>query len=307
MKTASARARALLSAAVLPALAACSTPADGIDDADDPTGESLGHVHALVHDPGTDQLLAATHTGVWLLPDPTAPSSGEDAVRRVGAGTQDTMGMALGPDGALYASGHPGPGEDPDLSPPNLGLQRSTDGATTWEPVSLRGEVDFHALTTATTPDGSVRVAGLDSGTSTILVSDDAGRSWSQGATLALRDLAFLAGEADSLVATTPGGVQVSDDAAGSFAPVPDAPLLVLVEVLPAGGVVGLDDAGTVWTAGDDLTGWRSHGGTDEVVEALTTVPTADGKDTALVVATSAAVLVSDDLGGTWDELAAVP
>ncbi|MFC7876176.1 F510_1955 family glycosylhydrolase [Isoptericola sp. NPDC057391] len=307
------RARIPAAVALLLTLTACTTdpadPSPASPGASTATGSGssfdraeFSHLHALVYDEQARALYAATHTGVWALPGPTAPAgAGEITPQRVGSGTQDTMGMTLAPDGTLLASGHPGPGEAPDLATPNLGLIRSTDGAETWESLSLAGEVDFHSLTTTETA-GALRIAGLDSGTSTVLLSDDAGGTWDRGATVAAHDLAFISGAPDQILATTPDGLQISEDAGQTFSMLDGAPLLVFVETMDNGGVVGIDTGGAVWTASRDATGWESHGKVSGgALEAMTAAPGPD-PDAApiLVVSTDEGVMSSADLGATW-------
>jgi len=303
-------------AALLITLTACSpTSPDSPQAPAEPTASSgpslpraeFSHLHALVFDGQDRALYAATHAGVWALPDPTAPTVGGDqgAAARIGSGTQDTMGLTLARDGALLASGHPGPGEALDLAMPNLGLIRSTDGAQTWESVSLSGEVDFHALT-ATEDAGVGRIAGLDSASSTVLLSDDNGRTWDGGATIAAHDLTFLTGDPDQILATTPDGLQISPDAGQTFTAIPDAPVLVFVETQDNGELVGVDTNGLVWTATPAATGWQSHGSVaGGAIEAMTV---ASGRDGAanLVVATEQRIMSSPDLGATWVSVAEI-
>jgi hypothetical protein len=68
------------------------------------------------------------------------------------------MGFTIaGPD--VFLGGHP-PLTEP--GPPHLGLVRSTDWAQTWQPVSLRGQADYHALTAGRpAPTARHRRAGL--------------------------------------------------------------------------------------------------------------------------------------------------
>lgn len=101
----------------------------------------------------------------------------------------------------FYASGHPGK----DSTMPNpLGLIKSTDGGKTWEQVSRQRESDFHALTT--TKSG---IVGFDG---TMRTSTD-GTTWKPAA--AGFTPAVLAGNpySDTVLATTPEGVQRSADA----------------------------------------------------------------------------------------------
>lgn len=120
----------------------------------------LDHVHAAVYVDG--QLLIGTHSGVAAAD----PASG--AVSKRGASQDDFMGLA-GSDDVLVASGHPGAGS---TLPDPVGLIRSTDGGQTWEPVSLTGEIDFHALAI----DGD-RIAGAAT-TGEVMYSADGGVTW---------------------------------------------------------------------------------------------------------------------------------
>ena len=110
---------------------------------------------------------AATHNGVWVLPTAELPSSYPavaaspvESPSQVAGRAQDTMGFIVGRPGLLLGSGHPDPAEQPELNPPNLGLISSTDGANTWESLSLRGETDFHDLDTVDLPDGQLGIDG---------------------------------------------------------------------------------------------------------------------------------------------------
>ncbi|PZR52423.1 hypothetical protein DNL40_12185 [Xylanimonas oleitrophica] len=311
-----ARLRIPTAAALMLILTACSaspeppgeSPSEGSAN---PSGATLNraefsHLHSLVFDEQDRALYAATHAGVWALPDPTAPAEADRATaQRLGSGTQDTMGMTLAPDGSLLASGHPGPGEATDLAAPNLGLIRSTDRAQTWEPVSLAGEVDFHALA-ATDNAGAERIVGLDSASSTLLTSNDAGRTWKHGATVAAHDLAFLPDDPNQIIATTPDGVQISQDFGQSFSVLANAPLLVFVEATTTGDIVGIDTSGLVWTATASATNWEAHGTADgEPLEAMTVAVGPDATS-HLVVATDQRLMISTDLGITWISMAEI-
>lgn len=120
----------------------------------------LDHVHAAVYIDG--RLLVGTHTGVAEI-DPVSGT-----VIRRGASQDDFMGLA-GSAALLVASGHPGAGS---ALPDPVGLIRSTDGAETWETVSLTGEIDFHALAI----DGD-RIAGAAT-TGELMYSADGGVTW---------------------------------------------------------------------------------------------------------------------------------
>ena len=120
------------------ALAILGIVATGCSAAQEPeapegtAGPGLAHVHGLGVDPADGMLLAASHYGVYRLPE-----SGEPEL--VGA-RQDTMGFTVVGPRHFLGSGHPDPG-DTDQSP-HLGLIESTDAGQTWRSLSLAGEAD---------------------------------------------------------------------------------------------------------------------------------------------------------------------
>lgn len=202
-------------------LAACSGPADV------EPGRSLDvtHVHGLAVDPADPgRVYVATHEGfgVWS----------EAGVERVSESTADFMGFTVGPDGTFYGSGHPGRGE---AGPSSVGLIRSTDGGRSWEPVSLSGEADFHAL--AADEDG---VVGYDANTGQLRLSPD-GQSWEDvRAPLGFLDLAADPGSSRVLGTNGQGVLVLSEDGGRTFEPVPDAPRLLLVDFFTDGAILGV-------------------------------------------------------------------
>ena len=179
-------------ASASPSLIALSTPLD--------------HVHAAVYIDG--RLLIGTHTGVTEID----PVSG--VVVKRGASQDDFMGLA-GSAELLVASGHPGMGS---ALPDPVGLLRSTDGAQTWETVSLTGEIDFHALAI----DGD-RVAGAATA-GELHYSADGGATWSTIAQGEATSLAWFDGllwiaDGSTLSTWAPGDAapQAVPEAAGVF------------------------------------------------------------------------------------------
>jgi hypothetical protein len=129
-------------------------------------------VHGLGVNPADGLVYAATHFGLWQLPE-------EGQAERVGDTGYDFMGFTVvGPD-HFRASGHPTMVED---LPPLLGLIESTDGGQSWRSVSLLGEVDFHALRVA-----HDRVYGWSSSSGEFMVSDD-GEEWDRRGTAPIFD-----------------------------------------------------------------------------------------------------------------------
>jgi uncharacterized protein (DUF305 family) len=208
----------------------------------------LDHVHAAVY---IDvQLLIGTHSGVAEID----PVSG--AVRKLGSSQDDFMGLA-GTAELLVASGHPGVGS---VLPDPVGLIRSTDGAETWETVSLTGEIDFHALAI----DGDQVAGSATAGE--LLYSEDAGSSWTAIAQGEFTSLAWFQGQlwiADGSTISTwvPGDAapQTVPEAAGVF-------------------VAAASDASLLWVLGpdgsllvtEDGVEWSDAGSVDEAASLAT-------------------------------------
>lgn len=188
----------------------------------------LTHLHGL-HVTADRTLLAGTHTGLVAI-DPagtTAP---------VGTSDDDLMGLTGAPGtDLLFTSGHPGSASS---GPNPLGVRVSSDGGTTWVDRSLSGQVDFHVLAAAGT-----LLIGSD-GSAAVMVSVDAGRTWSAGAQLVPRTLAI---NADGIwAATEEGTVWHSTDNGRTFARIA-APTLALLAGNGAQALWAVDADGYSW------------------------------------------------------------
>lgn len=161
------------------------------------------HVHGLGRNPADGALFIATHTGLFRV------AEGESKAERVGESRQDTMGFTvIGPDRFL-GSGHP----DNFSQPPLLGLIESNDAGRTWDTVSLLGEADFHVLRVA-----GGRVYGYDASNGRLMVSADAGRTWTERTLPApLLDLAANPSRLSELVASAEGALYASADGGRSW------------------------------------------------------------------------------------------
>jgi hypothetical protein len=238
-------------------------------------------MHGLGINPADGSLMIATHSGLFR-----AASDSQEA-ERVGDRRQDTMGFTIvGPDRFL-GSGHPDLRDD---LPPLLGLIRSDDAGRSWQPVSLLGKADFHALRTAGT-----RIYGVNATDGQLLVSDDGGRNWAaRTPSTALLDIAAAPGDPDHVVGAGEDGLFVSGDAGRTWRPLsrrhsgllawprPDA--LYLVD--GGGGVHLSDDAGKAW---------RKVGDVGEAPAAL-----ASHESELYVALHTNAVMRSSDGGRAW-------
>jgi hypothetical protein len=234
----------------------------------------MAHVHGLGLD--DDQLVAGTHYGAFRV-------ARDGTVSQVGP-TQDLMGFAVvGPDHYL-ASGHPGAEQE---APGDLGLLESTDGGSTWEHRSLRGEADFHSLEAR-----HDRVYGHSGGV--LMVSED-GTTWDERSRIDLVDLAVSPDEPDTIVATTQQGLVVSTDGGEHFELVDGAPVLVLVTWTEQGTLVGVDPQGTVRVSDDGGSTWQERGSTGGQPAALTA-----RSDEVFVATTDGRIVESSDGGQSF-------
>jgi hypothetical protein len=243
----------------------------------------LLHVHGLGVDPADGALYAASHTGLFRLPeDPSGKAE------RVADRWQDTMAFTVVGPSRFLASGHPDLREDrPDI----LGLIESRDAGRTWEPLSREGVSDFHALQ----PAGDL-LYGYDSTAGRLLVTADQ-ETWEPRSTLVMTALATDPADTDTLLAVTAdGALRRSEDGGRSFTPLPGSPVLDTLAWPNPGEVYGTAPDGTVLTSPDGGTTWQSRGTLDGPATALT------AEDSATVhVATDTGIYTSTDGGRTFE------
>jgi hypothetical protein len=226
----------IIAAAMVTALTAvaCGHPASPATNADAPD-PGIGHIHGLGIDPSDGTVHIAGHYGLFKV---TSAETAERVADRV----QDFMGFTVTGPKTFLASGHPG--EASSDVPPHLGLIRTTDGGTTWTTVSERGTADFHSLRLA-----GQNLFAYDSQTGRVRRSEDSGRTWATGAKLQVIDLAANPNESHRVYASTPQGLQVSDDGGESFIAVPGAPVLSHVDSLVKGALIGPAADGQIYTS----------------------------------------------------------
>lgn len=235
------------------------------------------HIHGLGVDPADGTLYVASHFGVFRVAD------GEP--ERVADRYQDTMGFAvIGPQHFL-ASGHPDLREE---LPASLGLIESTDGAETWQPKSLLGEADLHAIEPT---DGTVYAVEASEGR---LIATDDQVKWRTVDTRPLIDLAARP-NSNQLMATTPAGNLLRYDAEASPTRIESAPELTVIDWAEV-GLIGATRGGDVYVSatGDD---WQQVGQIRGEVSAL------EVSAEVWYAATDEAVFASTDGGRTWEPL----
>lgn len=288
-----------VTATAIVALSACSSSAP-------PDGSALivGHVHGVDYDPATEGLFIASHTGLWRLDlGSLSPSSADESeFDPVAPLDMDVMGFTVTEPGRMVASGHPGPNAG-GKEPANLGLLGSVDGGEKWGSISLYGEADFHDMATVMS-DGELRIYGYDSTSGTIRVSENNGVDWTDGATMALRDIAASATDPDTVYATSPDGLLRSNNGAKTFAPVPDAPPLVLIDATESSSatLAGVDTEGDVWSLTRDHPTWVRKGTLGSVPQAFSIASAGDQE--MLLAVTDHDVVASNNGGEHWYTLA---
>ncbi|MCW4386545.1 hypothetical protein OH146_12250 [Salinibacterium sp. SYSU T00001] len=282
----------LAGAAAAALLSGCSTAATEPVPAPADVAAAFEHIHGLEVDPESGALLVATHGGIFQL---TEAADGTELSGPLGGLDIDAMGFTLN-NGVAYASGHPGPGTPDTFGSPHLGLIRSPDLGRSWVNVSLTGTTDFHDLTISL--GHHKRIYGLDSSSGTVRKTDD-GQTWTDGATLAARDILAPDENPDLLYATTEDGLSVSTDGAESFILDPLAPRLYLIASGGDDWLVGIDVDGTLWYQPLEGGPWSQGGVTDGVPQAMT-VDAANGR---VIIADDRGIVATDDYGDTWEVL----
>jgi hypothetical protein len=215
------------------------------------------HVHGLGINPRDGALVAATHTGLFAIGDGTAT--------RVTERFQDTMGFTVvGPDHFL-GSGHPD-FRDTQLYDPNkrplLGLIESRDAGRSWQPLSLLGEADFHALQVA-----HGLVYGYDSTGQRFMVSGDR-RSWQVRSSIQLIGFAVSPADPELVVATTGRQLLRSTDGGRHWQPI-QGPALLVLDWADQTGLGGISPDGQVWHSRDVAKTWQRPGRVGGQPEAL--------------------------------------
>lgn len=267
-----------LAAAVVLLATACSQTADQGQEDNGGSGYPTGHIHGLAVDPGTQELLLATHDGLFNL--------SADPIEKISP-TIDLMGFALADAGNYYASGHPGPGVD---LPNPVGLIQSEDGGETWEPLSRQGESDFHAM--AATSEG---IVGFDG---ELRITTDL-ENWSTAKT-PLRPVSLAATPSGPVVlGATEQGVQRSVDGGDTWSLVPDPPLLQFLAFADEDTAVGVAPDGTVQLSDDAGVTWEKTGKAGAEPAAVAADATEEGV-LKIWVATANGIEYSEDGGKTF-------
>lgn len=277
----------LLGVAALVALATISWAVQSRRDDSGPLAEGdpgVSHVHGLGVDPADGTLYAATHHGLFRIPD-------EGEASRVADRYQDTMGFTVVGPHRFLGSGHPDI-QDEQLyrkdRPPLLGLIESTDAGKSWRSLSLLGQADFHAL--AATHD---RVYGFSATDGKFMVSKD-GKHWEARSGIGLVSFAVDPDDPDHILGAAQQGLVDSRDGGRTWRGVPSPPLAFL-SWDSDGGLWGAGPTGEVHHSADGGSSWQRAGDLPGQPEALLV----EG-DTLYAAVAGEGIFRSTDAGGTW-------
>jgi hypothetical protein len=275
--------RLLVTAVIGVAAVAAALVAARVLGDDEPSTADPGpvHVHALGVNPADRSLFIATHTGLFRL-EPDA-----EQAERVGDRYQDTMGFTVvGPDHFL-GSGHPDVRED---LPPLLGLIESRDAGETWAPISLQGDVDFHALRVR----GRL-LAGYDATSGRVMVSNDRGGSWRRARPPEpLVDLVVDPDSADRLLAAGESRVFLSSDRGRTWRQLEEGTGLLAWPRTDR--LYLLDGGGRVWLSRDGGRRWQRQGR----IGASPAAFLATGSETLFAATHKGEIKHSSDGGVNW-------
>lgn len=238
----------------------------------------FGHVHGLSFVESSQQLLLASHEGLFDVTD--------ESIEKLSP-TLDLMGFAEASDDLYYASGHPGPGSE---LPNPLGLVKSTDGGQTWEELSRQGESDFHAMTVS-----SEGIIGFDG---TLRLTGD-GEEWTE--VEASFQPANLSAYVDSptVLATTEGGIQRSTDGGLTWELSTDSPVLLLTTFADETTVAGVSPDGVIYISQDAGQTWEEAGGTTAAPSAMAASKEGES-DLRIWVSTEQGIEYSEDGGASF-------
>jgi hypothetical protein len=267
-------------------LAGCGSDQPATPSAQVTDDPGLIHVHGLGINPADGILYAATHTGLFTVRD--------GAGQRVADRLQDTMGFTVvGPDHFL-GSGHPD-FRDSQLYNPNrrplLGLIESRDAGRSWQPLSLLGEADFHALQVA-----HGHVYGYDATGGRFMVTGDR-RHWQVRSKLELTSFAVSPTDPELVVAATERGLARSRDGGRHWQPV-RGPAGLLLDWERPNALWAITDQGQLWHSSDSGASWRQRGRINGQPEALL------AHEAGLYVAVAQlGIVTSTDEGRSWQVL----
>jgi hypothetical protein len=290
---------------LLPALAGCggdeptrqdsasATPAQPSGEA--PTTGASPFIGSMTVDPESGTLMIGTGLGLYRLRrDAKQAEAVEGELVTPDASGTISPNLVLrftGPR-TLVASGHPSAGS---ALPENLGLIRSDDGGEAWEPVSLLGEADLHALDAR-----GDHVAGQPADEARLLVSDDGGRSFEERIPPAAPiDVDLDPANPERIVIATAEGVFVSSDAGATWRQRDVLTVETHIAWSEDGSLYRVEAGGSVNVSRDGGANWRETGN----VDGSPSTATVDSRGRLYVALSGAVIKRSDDGGRSFSQV----
>lgn len=256
---------------------------------------AITHIHAAVRDPETNQILLATHQGLFALEDSSktpADRSGDGGVGQHDAPRLelispmfDLMGFTRAPDGTFYASGHAG--AELDFDEP-MGLISSEDGGKSWSTLSRGGESDFHGLAA-----GNDVIVGYDG---ELRATTDATR-WQTLEPPAPPTGLALSPDGSTIAVAAADDIHLSRDQGLTWTTIPAPADISLVTFADDTTVVASSPEGELYLSEDAGQSWTTGGVVGPGLTSLNAVRT--GPEVDVLAVTDLNVFATADLGLT--------
>lgn len=260
-------------------------------------GGAAPFVASLAVDPGDGTVLAGTGVGLYRIAPGARrgkPFQGDLRTPVAAGAISPNLVLRFTGPGELLGSGHPM--NSTSGLPEYLGLIRSDDGGELWDPVSLLGKEDLHALDAR----GDV-VAGHPVDEKKVLVSGDGGRTFEDRTPPDVPiDLDLDPADPQRIALTTADGLFVSRDGGGSWRQRDVLTVETFLAWSPKGPLYRVDASGAVKVSDDGGESWADTGNAGGAPTAFTV-----DEDGALYVALAGGVIArSRDGGKSFSELA---
>lgn len=270
------------------------------------TAPGLTHIHGLAFSVDGQRLLVSSHGGLAAYAD--------GRWSRTAAPRHDYKGLATTHDG-IYGSGHRAPDS---AAPDPLGLMKSHDGGTTWRPLGLAGESDFHTLAAShatnaiyvANREANSRMAGLG-----LYFTLTDGQTWrratDKGRGYMLHGLAVHPTDAAVVAAATDGGLYLSRDWADTFAWLAGGRVVITAKFALDGRYLWFSSYVDNKPALARVA-WESGGTAEEIPvplhvdDAIAYIAQNPVRQSEFAIATfKRSVFLSKDGGSTWTQIAA--